>query len=95
MVAVARQTHEPQLVVNTRPDQVPAGYQAQPGQKTCATVTSLVPANTHLQVATIDFLLEGGLNYFTPGSQQIVHDHGSVRDALREHLTQEFPIQPT
>ena len=95
MVAVDRQTHEPQLVVNTRPDQVPAGYQAQPGQKTCATVTSLVPANTHLQVATIDFLLEGGLNYFTPGSQQIVHDHGSVRDALREHLTQEFPIQPT
>lgn len=89
--AVNRQTREPLLVANTPAGQIPAGETPNPVEANCRTLTNDVPADAVLKVATLDFLLEGGLGYFNPGSQKIQGDCGTVRDALTEFLGREYP----
>lgn len=83
-------THEPMLVADTSADRVPEGYTALPSSSPDH-VSSVPPADASIKVATIDWLLEGGLGYFKPGEQKIEGDFGSLRDALEEHLSKTYP----
>lgn len=88
------QSHEPMLVVNAPTGHLPA--RVQPAVKSsketnCATEIGVVDGSVQVKVATLDFLLDGGLNYFEPGSQSISEDHGTVRDSLRAYLTKHHP----
>lgn len=87
-------SHESMLVVNAPTGHLPAGIQ--PALKSakeaiCATEIGVVDRNSTVKVATMDFLLDGGLNYFEPGSKFVSEEHGTVRDSLRTYLAEHYP----
>lgn len=87
-------SHDPMLVVNAPTGQLPTGVKPAikgPREENCKTEIGVVDESSPVKVATIDFLLDGGLNYFDPDSKFVSEEHGIVRDSLRTYLTENYP----
>jgi 2',3'-cyclic-nucleotide 2'-phosphodiesterase (5'-nucleotidase family) len=97
--AVDRNTHQSMLVVNLEAGaELPQGVEPLTDSdvyRDCATQAGVVPASARVRVATVDFLLQGGLGYFEAGKTPIEHEYGTIRDVLQSHLQRTYPLAQT